>query len=150
MLECNDSLKDTDTTGSRPVPSEQNGTVKFCLKESDKLKTKWDFDGVKNNGKRLTCRYFTLLILIDRSPENPDQDIQCGVICSRKFHKRAVVRNRARRVVWESFRLLKPRMLPCRIVVIPKRSICTANMNDVKTQLESLLNREQRLNPFQI
>lgn len=150
MLEYMDSLNDTGVTESRPVPSKENGTPRFYLRESDKLKNKRDFDEVKSKGKRLSCRYFTLLVLADSPSGDTGPEVRCGVICSRKFHKRAVVRNRARRVVWESFRLLKTRMLPCRIIVIPRRNICTANMNDVKMQLESLLKKERHLAPSRI
>lgn len=124
----------------------------LSLRESDKLKNKKDFDEVKNRGKRQTCRYFTLLLLPADSQQSglAMSAVQCGVICSRRFHKRAVVRNRARRIIWESFRLLKARILPCRIIVIPRRGIYTAGMNEVKTQLETILLRMHHLNPSRI
>lgn len=64
---------------------------------------------------------------------------KCGVICSRKFSLLAVERNRARRMMWESFRLLSRRILPCRMVLIPRRRIKSAGQLDVMKELETLL-----------
>ena len=64
---------------------------------------------------------------------------KCGVICSRKFSLLAVERNRARRIMWESFRLLGRRILPCRIVLIPRRRIKNALQTDVMKELEQIL-----------
>lgn len=112
-----------------PIVSER-----FRLRKEDKLKTRQDFDSLKENGKRVTDPYFTLLVL----PAAPD-DFKFGVICSRKFHKHAVVRNRARRILSEAVRLLKPRMQSCRILMIPRRKICSATMPQVRDNLEKAL-----------
>ncbi len=72
-------------------------------------------------------------------PAASGEETRCGIICSRRFDKRAVVRNRARRLLWEAFRLSKERFPPCRIVMIPRRRICLEKMETVKTHLEALL-----------
>ena len=107
---------------------------KFRLRKEDKLKTRQDFETLKENGKRVSDPYFTLLVI----PAAPD-DFKFGVICSRKFHKHAVVRNRARRILSEAVRLLKPRMQTCRILVIPRRKICSATMPQVRDSLQKAL-----------
>ena len=47
----------------------------------------------------------------------------------------AVVRNRARRLVSETFRLCKEAILPCRILVIPRRAIFGAKQQEVQAHL---------------
>ena len=64
---------------------------------------------------------------------------KCGVICSRKFSLLAVERNRARRMMWESFRLLGRRILPFRMVLIPRRRIKGAAQTEVMEELAKLL-----------
>ncbi len=111
--------------------------ARFTLCKADKLKTKSEFDAVKSEGSRISNELFTFLSLPVRDEVNP----RCGVICSRKFHKRAVVRNRARRLLWESFRLLKKRISPCWMILIPKRKILNAGMPDVKSALNNALEK---------
>ena len=108
---------------------------RFRLRKEDKLKTRQDFDFLKESGKRVTNPYFTLLVV----PVDVSAKFAFGVICSRKFHKHAVVRNRARRILSEAVRLLKPRMQSCRILLIPRRKICSATMPQVKENLEQAL-----------
>ena len=115
-----------------PVVSER-----FRLRKEDKLKTRQDFETLKENGKRVSAPYFTLLVIPVITPD----DFAFGVICSRKFHKHAVVRNRARRILSEAVRLLKPRMQTCRILMIPRRKICSATMPQVRDSLENALIR---------
>ena len=58
-----------------------------------------------------------------------------GVICSRKLHHSAVVRNRARRLITETFRLCKETILPCSILIIPRRAIFGAKQQEVQEHL---------------
>lgn len=64
---------------------------------------------------------------------------KCGVICSRKFSLLSVERNRARRLLWESFRLLGSRIAPCMMVLIPRRKIKHALQGQVQQELEQML-----------
>lgn len=102
-----------------------------------RLKLKSEFDAVKQNGKRVVTRYFIALV------SNGEFGIlrKCGIICSRKFDKRAVRRNRARRLVKESFRLLREEIEPCGIVIIPKREILRLKMQEVRAELARALTR---------
>jgi len=109
----------------------------FRLSQESRLKLKSEFDAVKNNGRRVTSRYFTALV----SGQEFGISRKCGVICSRKFDKRAVRRNRARRLVREAFRLLQPEIAPCGIVVIPRREILRVKMQVVKAELAKALTK---------
>ncbi len=112
-------------------------TCSFRLSRDSRLKLKSEFDAVKNNGRRVTSRYFTALV----SGQEFGISRKCGVICSRKFDKRAVRRNRARRLVREAFRLLQPEIAPCGIVVIPRREILRVKMQVVKAELAKALTK---------
>lgn len=103
------------------------------LNKSDKLKTRQDFDSLKQQGRRVQDPSFALLVIPDTA------NIRFGIICSRKFHKNAVVRNRARRILTEAIRLLKPRMLSCRILLIPRRKICSMTMPQIQNNLQHAL-----------
>ena len=104
------------------------------LKKQEKLRTRKDFDALKEHGKACRDPFFTVLIQ-EAGPDNPAQTTRYGIICSRKFHRSAVVRNRARRLISETFRLCKEDILPCSILIIPRRTIFGAKQQEVQTHL---------------
>ena len=71
----------------------------------------------------------------------PDGLRRCGVICGKKYSLLAVERNRARRLLWESFRLLKPEIAVCRIVLIPRRNMMKWKRGQATRELALLLGR---------
>ncbi len=79
--------------------------------------------------------------------ETPDEMLKNGVVCGRKFSTKAVERNRARRLIWESFRLKKTEIEPCHMVVIPRKAIAATKQQQVQKEMEYLLNKAQRLKP---
>ena len=84
-------------------------------------------------------------MLVAAAAPSKTGNLQAGVICGRKFCIRAVVRNRARRLVWESFRMLKPEIKPGRIVFIPRQRIKQAKCADVQQEMKKLLKKLQML-----
>lgn len=110
----------------------ENG--RSSLRKQEKLRTRKDFDALKEHGKACRDPFFTVLVQATE-PENPDRCLRYGIICSRKLHHSAVVRNRARRLVTETFRLCKETILPCSILVIPRRAIFGAKQQEVQNHL---------------
>ncbi|MBE6405341.1 MAG: ribonuclease P protein component [Lentisphaerae bacterium] len=107
------------------------------MKTFGSLRCRSEFDKVKQIGRRESSGLFTMLWI----PETEDFR-RCGIICSRKFDTRAVKRNRARRLVRESLRLIGAgNISPCSLVVIPRRSILKQKMPVVKNALEHALKR---------
>lgn len=114
--------------------------VRHRLLKSDKLTLKTDFDAVKEAGRSAAGA-----LLVAAAAESRTGKLQAGVICGRKFCVKAVTRNRARRLVWESFRMLKPAIKPCRLVFIPRQRIKEAKCADVQKEMSRLLKKLQLL-----
>ena len=104
------------------------------LRKQEKLRTRKDFDALKEHGKACRDPFFTVLVRA-AVPDDPVQITRYGIICSRKLHHSAVVRNRARRLITETFRLCKEIILPCGILVIPRRAMFGAKQQEVQEHL---------------
>ncbi len=103
------------------------------LRKQEKLRTRKDFDALKEHGKACRDPFFTVLVQA-AGPDDPPVT-RYGIICSRKLHHSAVVRNRARRLITETFRLCKEIILPCGILVIPRRAMFGAKQQEVQEHL---------------
>ena len=104
------------------------------LRKQEKLRTRKDFDALKEHGKACRDPFFTVLVRA-AVPDDPVQTTRYGIICSRKLHHSAVVRNRARRLITETFRLCKEIILPCSILVIPRRAMFGAKQQEGQEHL---------------
>ena len=110
------------------------------LRKQEKLRTRKDFDALKEHGKACRDPFFTVLVQA-AEPDDPVSSTRYGIICSRKLHHSAVVRNRARRLITESFRLCKEIILPCSILVIPRRAMFGAKQQEVQEHLLRILKK---------
>ena len=77
---------------------------------------KSQFDQVRREGRKTVAPGVVVVVA-------PCKESGCGVICSKKYSLLAVERNRARRLLWESYRKIKPMLPPCRIVLIPRQKL---------------------------
>ena len=119
-------------------PGKSVPVLKHRLLKSDKITLKTDFMAVKESGRSAAGA-----LLVTAAADSVNGRLQAGVICGRKFCTKAVVRNRARRLVWESFRMLKPQLQACRLVFIPRQRIKQAKCADVMREMEKLLRKLQ-------
>ena len=119
------------------------------LRKQEKLRTRKDFDALKEHGKACRDPFFTVLVQA-AEPDDPVQNLRYGIICSRKLHHSAVVRNRARRLITETFRLCKEIILPCGILVIPRRAIFGAKQQEVQEHLLRTLKKAGLIRKKQI
>ena len=108
--------------------------MKKTLRKPEKLRFKAEFDQVRLNGKKLVGSSFLAVCA-----PSPDGLTRCGVICSRKYSLLAVKRNRARRLLWESFRLLKQNMSVCHMILIPRRKMEFRMRQQVTAELAGML-----------
>lgn len=110
--------------------------MKLTLKSSDKLRLKSEFDYVREHGRKFVSGLFILVVA-----DTPDGKLRCGVICGKKYSKKAVTRNRARRLLWESFRMLKPDINQAHLIMIPRQKMMTVKQQEVQAQLQWLLKK---------
>ena len=108
--------------------------MKKRLRKPDKLRFKSEFDQVRLDGKKMVGPG----MLVVCAPA-PDRKVRCGVICGRKYSLLAVKRNRARRLLWESFRLLRGNLPECRLVLIPRRRMEKYSRMEATRELAGLL-----------
>lgn len=107
----------------------------------DRLRKRADFVRVQQQGRRVTGRFVTLLILA-----NDCTAPRLGLIASRKLGP-AVMRNRAKRRVRELFRRHRGLLGPgaaLDIVAIPRRELSAAPFSDVEADFLNALRRCQR------
>ena len=106
------------------------------LKRGDTLSLKSEFDQLRNNGTKYVGRY---MLLVTSPP--PDSKLRFGIICGKKYSNKAVLRNRARRLLKEAFRLLKNRVKPVHCIFIARVAIKHAKMQDVQKDMLKLLKK---------
>lgn len=108
-----------------------------CFGDDARLNRRQQIEQVRQGGKSYPGRYAVVVVL--KTP--PDGMRRAAFLISRRFDLLSVRRNRARRLFRESLRLLFPRMLPCWMLMIPRRLIKGAKCGEVSRELESLLLR---------
>lgn len=77
--------------------------MSFKYSKKDKLKSKKRIDLLFAEGKSVTA--FPLRLVYLETEFNDDSVIKCGVSVSKKLHKKAVSRNRIKRLMREAYRL---------------------------------------------
>ena len=109
------------------------------FRASQRLRTRAQFDRVFRRGTRLDGRLFTLLVAANGTPHD-----RLGLGVSRKVGG-AVVRNRARRLLRESFRRLEPSERPALdLVVLAKPDIAGRSLAEVDRELHARIRRVPR------
>jgi ribonuclease P protein component len=71
----------------------------------------------------------------------PDSACRVAFIVSRRYSPKAVVRNRARRLLREAYRQTVADLLPAWVVLIPRRRLQQARMQDVLADLRDVCRR---------
>jgi ribonuclease P protein component len=106
------------------------------LRRGQRLRTRREFDRVFRRGRRLDGRLFQLVV----SANGGDGD-RVGLAVSRRVGG-AVQRNRARRLLRESFRLMEKGERPgLDIVVIAKADLPGCGLEEVRSEWRSRLAR---------
>ena len=108
--------------------------ARLTLKKSDKLRNRSQFDEARLRGVKLVGSFLLLVHL-------PAPQVECGVICSKKYSLLSVERNRARRLLWEAFRLLKPQIVPTRLVLIARNRMKGCSGTQIREEMEVLLRK---------
>ena len=116
------------------LPRSDESAVRLRLRKQDKIHLKSQFDQIRRDGSKFLSPGVVAVVA-----PSPSGRLECGVICSRKYSVLSVVRNRARRLLWESFRMLKPDLPVCRILLIPRKRLMKYNRIQTTKELAELL-----------
>ncbi|HBM15005.1 MAG TPA: ribonuclease P protein component [Lentisphaeria bacterium] len=100
------------------------------------FRLKSEFDFVKNNSVKHVSKSMIILFA-----DSEKEHLKIGIICGRKFCNKAVVRNRVRRIIKESFRLLWNNIKPAKLLIIPRRGAECLKTQDIQRELISTLKR---------
>ena len=113
--------------------------ARFGLPRFQRLLKPSDFEAVLRGGRRARDPYFVVAVRAN--------DMNCarlGVTVSRRTSPRAVVRNRIKRQIRESFRMSKP-LLGIDIVVVANGPAAAAPNIELRKSLVTLLQRTAEL-----
>ena len=112
---------------------------KATFSDSERILKGHEFRYMKESGSSTVGKMMVL-----SHAKAPDGKRRLGIIVTRKFHKRAVKRNRAFRIVREAYRHIKE-ALPEGIwlVIIARKYLLDKNAIEVQEELIELLNREK-------
>ena len=106
------------------------------------LRRPTDFEAVLRSGSRFASRNFVL-----RAHLNVCAHARLGIIAGRKVARRAVDRNRARRLIREAFRGALSRLGPYDLTVQLRGDLRKESNARVRAELEQLLEAVARLAP---
>ncbi len=107
------------------------------LKKEFRLRKQKDFENVFNKGV-----YFSEKLLILKAVENSLSFSRFGFVVSKKISKKAVERNRIKRLMSEIIRLSQEKIKPgFDIVFISKVGIVGKNFEEIKETMEKLLKK---------
>jgi ribonuclease P protein component len=106
-----------------------------ALPPGRRLRRRAEFQRVFDAGRRAHGRYFTIIAAADGASCS-----RLGIVASKKLGG-AVVRNRAKRLIRETFRTIDEPQTPVDLVVIPKPALFEATIASLKQDFQTVLRR---------
>ncbi|RMD79047.1 MAG: ribonuclease P protein component [Lentisphaerae bacterium] len=98
---------------------------------------KKEFQYVKEHGHRIIGRRVVLCLC-----PAPDAKTRLGIVAGRRYHRQAVKRNRARRLIRETFRRIRHRLTPpLWLVVIARARLLSAKQSELQDEMLALLRK---------
>jgi ribonuclease P protein component len=111
-------------------------TTAFGYPRTASLRHPAEFTALRRQGKRMAARFFQSQYRLTDGAE-----ARLGMAVSRRVSKRAVVRNRIRRVIRESFRLHRARLPACDVLLIAQTTAAEQGSRELRADLEALWQR---------
>lgn len=102
-------------------------------RRANRLRQHREYEYMRRSGQRhpgKTCLLVTA--------QAPDETLRYAIITSRRYSPKAVVRNRARRLLREAMRRLWPELSPAWFLLIPRYRMKEARLQDVLADLDRL------------
>lgn len=113
------------------------------LPKQYRLPLRTEFKRIKKEGKLFQGKLFSLLVSRQGSVDK-DQRSRFGFIISTKIHKKAVKRNRGRRLLVEAVRSILPQIKPgFDFVFLVKKQIVNQNLPEIKKEVEKIFSDEK-------
>ena len=106
-----------------------------------RVRARADFDRIFASATRTASPMLAVHLLSEAGPA------RLGLAVSRKVDKRAVGRNRIKRVLRDVFRLLQPRLAPGSYVVVARPSAAQADNDALRAAFLSVMKRARALPP---
>jgi ribonuclease P protein component len=107
-----------------------------------RLRAPADFAALRRDAKRVSSRFFHAQYRLTESAES-----RLGMAVSRRVSKRAVVRNRIRRTIRESFRLCRSSLPRCDVLVIARAEAAAQSRSNLRVDLDLIWSRLTALKP---
>jgi ribonuclease P protein component len=122
----------------RAITSSRSSALDLTLPANSRIKKSRDFSFVQGHGRKLFSRSF--LIFVAENTNSKDAATRIGITVSKKVDKRAVVRNRIKRLIREFFRQQKSFIRPgIDIVVIAKKNAISLTLAQAEQELVKAL-----------
>ena len=118
-------------------PENEAVPIRYRLPRACQMRRQKEYSRVYSQGIRARGH----LILVVAAPGDNPLTARMGLSVGRKFHKSAVIRNRARRVLRESFRLERPNLPALNLILIPVNRHQTYSTTAVAPELRRLVNK---------
>lgn len=106
-----------------------------------RVRARADFDRIFASATRTASPMLAVHLLSEEGPA------RLGLAVSRKVDKRAVGRNRIKRVLRDAFRLLQPRLAPGSYVVVARPAAAQADNHALRAAFLNVLKRARALPP---
>ncbi len=106
-------------------------------RERTRLRTRAQLDRVWRDGRR-EAGTFCLAIALTPAPDGLGR---VAYVVSRRYSPKAVVRNRARRLLREAYRCLRPSLTAGWVVLVPRQRMRQARAQNVCEDLRALCRR---------
>ncbi|MGQ7846655.1 ribonuclease P protein component [Granulosicoccus sp. 3-233] len=117
-------------------------SVDRSFPRSARLLTGADYSQVFKQNKRYSDKYWTILVRRNESGLS-----RLGLAIAKKRAKRAVDRNRIKRVAREAFREQRPSLSGLELVVMNRDAACHASARDLRDAIDRLLSKMARTAP---
>lgn len=126
------------TENEVPAPEANSEPVQdYSFSKDEHLLKGHEFRFMRENGKGIRGKFLVMSVA-----KAPDSKRRIGIIASKKLHNRAYKRNRAKRLIRESFRLLKS---DCQdgtwYIFIARKFILQKDMPAVKKEMQELIQK---------
>ncbi len=126
-------------------PSDPNAAVpRLRFPRRARVRLQREYAHVYRAGGRARGRFILVVAAASLNPPPKGPEPRLGLSVGRKYHRHAVKRNRARRVLREAFRLARPHLPALDYILIPQMGQMDWNAQEVARELQKLAAKAQR------